>query len=335
MFDFDELDEVDPGPQDEKPPSNPLNAYSPYHRWAVNIDDWDPEGAENGPEFQFLLSLIREETDRAQVMKYIHYEDKKRALMSRLLMRCAAAEVLGLKSFSQVEMKRTKGKKPFLASPLPKDFPNFNCNVSHEGSWVVLASDPLAVCGIDVAAPTQNRSGKRTNFRRDFEEQLTPYEWGCVDQAGPEYESQYEVFQRHWSCKEAFVKARGDGLAFPLGDAEFHCKDWKGNPGMADGGPTYEATVVVKKGPSPSWRFFQYRLPGNPPHWVTVARGPLDAVVDKLGEFTATLRKKKFTEEEWKQALAATNPPFQVLTVNQLVPEDHLDEYVRSGGKRP
>lgn len=93
--------------------------------------------------------------------------------------------------------------------------------------------------------------------------------------------------------------------------------------------------MVVKKAPAPDWRFFQYLLPGSSPHWVTVARGPLDAVIDKLGEFTATLRKKKFTKDEWREALGATNPPFKIVTVNQLVPEDHIDEYVRCGGKKP
>jgi hypothetical protein len=27
-------------------------------RWAVNIDDWNPKGEENGDEFKFLLGLI-------------------------------------------------------------------------------------------------------------------------------------------------------------------------------------------------------------------------------------------------------------------------------------
>lgn len=36
-----------------------------------------------------------------------------------------------------------------------KRAPNFNFNVSHEGDYVVLASEPLCICGIDVAAPQQ------------------------------------------------------------------------------------------------------------------------------------------------------------------------------------
>ena len=46
-------------------------------------------------------------------------------------------------------MARTKGGKPFEASGLPRppSRANFNFNVSHEGDWVVLASEPLCVCG--------------------------------------------------------------------------------------------------------------------------------------------------------------------------------------------
>jgi phosphopantetheinyl transferase len=38
--------------------------------------------------------------------------------------------------------------------------PNFNYNVSHEGHFVVLASEPHTICGVDCAAPQQLRRGK-------------------------------------------------------------------------------------------------------------------------------------------------------------------------------
>ena len=37
--------------------------------------------------------------------------------------------------------------------------PNFNFNVSHEGKYVALVSEPYAICGVDVAARTQLRLG--------------------------------------------------------------------------------------------------------------------------------------------------------------------------------
>merc|ERR1712190_522809 len=86
-------------------------------------------------------------------MKFKFFDDKKRAMCSRLLIRQASASVLGHTSFKELTIKRTKGRKPFLDSPLPseKEAPNWNVNASHEGSWVVCASEPRCVAGIDVA----------------------------------------------------------------------------------------------------------------------------------------------------------------------------------------
>lgn len=208
-------------------------------RWAVNSEAWNPEGAELGSEFQFLLSLIPEAAERTAVMRYQRFSDQKRALLSRLLARRACAAVLGLRSFDSLDIGRTKGKKPFLRAPRPPadrpDLANFNFNVSHEGDWVVLASEPLCVCGVDVAAPYHGRPGAANmDFWRDFQEQLTSEEWAMVRRAAeeealghwsasepPVSPPGYTAFQRFWSAKEAFVKARGDGLGFDLQRASF------------------------------------------------------------------------------------------------------------------
>ena len=123
-------------------------------------------------------------------LKYYHFADKKRALMSRLMTRAACAKARECK-FEEVIIGRTKGRKPFfqnvhevvdqpLLSPSTNgvsnndssisndnmstnedrigiaNAPNFNFNVSHEGKYVVLVSEPYAICGVGVA--------HRTNF---------------------------------------------------------------------------------------------------------------------------------------------------------------------------
>jgi hypothetical protein len=115
-------------------------------RWAVNTARWAPEGDHLGAEFQFLLTLIPPH-ERADCLKMVHMPDKKRALVSRLLQRQACANVMQMPHDS-VLISRTKARKPFLANPraLPHA-PNFNFNVSHEGDFVVLASEPHAICG--------------------------------------------------------------------------------------------------------------------------------------------------------------------------------------------
>jgi 4'-phosphopantetheinyl transferase len=124
-----------------------------------------------------LLTLVPEH-ERAEVLKFRYFDDKKRALLSRLMQRTACARVANVHQ-SDVVLSRTKGKKPFFAwremavgagcdqkdtqnpKHQPRQFlpnaPNFNFNVSHEGDFVVLVSEPVAIVGVDVGAARQAR----------------------------------------------------------------------------------------------------------------------------------------------------------------------------------
>ena len=75
-----------------------------------------------------------------------------------------------------------------LASSAPA--PNFNFNVSHEGHYVVMASDPALLIGIDVSSPFPLRDagpplGDFDKIREVFANVLTDYEWELVDAAMP------------------------------------------------------------------------------------------------------------------------------------------------------
>lgn len=96
-------------------------------RVAVDAGAWEPEPT----ELDFLLSLFSIE-ERAACMAFRRDDDKKRAIISRLLQRHAAAVCLGL-DFHQVATTRTKGGKPFVTNPRPDAAPlNWNYSVSHE-----------------------------------------------------------------------------------------------------------------------------------------------------------------------------------------------------------
>lgn len=96
-------------------------------RFAVDVSRWDPSPA----EFDFLCALLPEE-DATDCRRFRFSDDQKRALTSRLLQRHAAATALGI-PHSEVVIKRTKGRKPYVANDLPKaNAPNFNFSVSHE-----------------------------------------------------------------------------------------------------------------------------------------------------------------------------------------------------------
>jgi 4'-phosphopantetheinyl transferase len=188
-------------------------------RWAVDISVWAPED----PEWQFLLGMLPPE-DRQTVQRFKFRDDQKRALVSRLLQLQCVSRALCV-PFEAVSIQRTRGKKPFYAGGARHPgAPNFNFNVSHEGDYVVLAAEPVCICGVDVAAPQQVRRSKQEpleSFFASFDRQFTPDEWRAIRGAGLDDESKAAAFRQHWSMKEALVKVRGDGIAFDMGRAAF------------------------------------------------------------------------------------------------------------------
>ncbi|KAJ9515416.1 hypothetical protein QJQ45_016415, partial [Haematococcus lacustris] len=188
-------------------------------RWAIHLD----VRTLSHPAVRECLEALLPLDEQAAVARFLKVDDQARALVSRLLQRAAIARVCHVK-LSEARIQRTKGGKPFNCTTAPPDAPNFNFNVSHEGDWVVLASEPVLVVGCDVAGPQQHRPRPGRTWAdtlKLFKDQLSEAEWGAITGFSGE-EQQAAAFQRHWSLKEAFVKARGDGLGFaPLSRASF------------------------------------------------------------------------------------------------------------------
>eukprot|EP00051_Salpingoeca_urceolata_P012270 m.152168 g.152168 ORF g.152168 m.152168 type:complete len:316 (-) comp17434_c0_seq2:2150-3097(-) len=272
-------------------------------------------------EYNFLCSLLPEHSQE-KVGRFVQFADRKRALVSRLLQRHCASSVLGA-SFLDVPIERTKGGKPYVPNtvPRPGHCPNFNYNVSHEGQYVALASEPLCVVGMDVAAPQQLRSRAKpmspADVQRLFHSTCCQAEWAFINaelaHRGPAHFER--AFRLHWSLKESFVKARGDGLGFDLQRAGFSLADPE-----KEGGGVAASVLVDDARPQPDWRFWAQPLND---HWLTVARGPPSAVVDAYGGFSATLQHPDVAADAqtWQAALDADAPPFQVVTVDDLLPE--------------
>eukprot|EP00938_MAST-03A_sp_MAST-3A-sp1_P000934 g934.t1 len=267
-------------------------------RWASNVSSFDPEEKEKDKEFLELLSLCSDsKEEREKVMRYRRWEDKKRALFSRLLTRCACVSTFRKRKREDIVIKRTKGGKPFLAMNRTedenRDLPNFNFNVAHDGDWVVLCAEPVLLCGVDVCGRQGPREG--TSVREWFElfkDHFSVEEWNWIrcDDNNKEREpkDQLSVFRLLWSCKEAFTKARGDGLACRLRRCTFRRRDIekkKENTLKT----FYRLMLRFDNVERRDWDFVSMLLSDD--HWITVSRASPSEAIDAYGEFKRTFSR--------------------------------------------
>ncbi|KAG8468804.1 hypothetical protein KFE25_007322 [Diacronema lutheri] len=325
-------------------------------RWAVNVHDWEPGEA----EWAYLLAQLPED-ERERTCRFVFRDDQKRALLSRLMQRRCCEELLGLARAAAAPISRTKGGKPFVTRAVsrPDSAPNFNYNVSHEGAWVVLASEPLLLVGVDVSAPRAARARRPrapadaaeapcgvavaspADHARDaksvqqlFESMsgsLSAAEWAHVRSRGSE-RLQEVCFRQLWSLKEAFIKARGDGLAFhPLSRIEFTLAPPL-DAAHSDGGLGVDQAIVARASADGcelrDWSFSLSALPAD--HWVSVARGPPDAAQDAWGEFARTMAVPCLSDAAAAAAHAAPRGAWDIRSVAAVLPSELADGYARA-----
>ena len=305
------------------PPPPPKGVF----RWTVVTDEkvWDPKDQ----EWALLLSMLPED-ESTKVMRFKFRADQKRALVSRLLQRRAAFEATGV-AFDRVNIARTKGQKPYMTNR-PKSVEglgaNWNYNVSHEGNYVALAAEPVLLCGIDVAAPGQVRGGNDSldEALEVMRGQFTKKEFAFVKGHKTE-RTMEDAFRKLWSLKEAYTKARGDGIAFEFLRCEFQL----GGPGSGEGvepGQSVEtASLKVDGKPMPEWHFFIQSMGDD--HWVSTSRGPPTDAVDALGGFKKTFGQAVVPPLDAKAHAARPEPAFVTKTVADLVPDALRAKYER------
>jgi 4'-phosphopantetheinyl transferase len=130
-------------------------------RWAFNASEWKP----TTEEFEKLVNeLVPEEEERKRIGRYRFEKDRIASLIGRLLIRKLLQHVRrGLVAsasassfYLDTKFNRTPEGKPYLLrteelegfSTLPL---RWNFNISHHGDWVVIASDPERIIGVDVS----------------------------------------------------------------------------------------------------------------------------------------------------------------------------------------
>ena len=182
----------------EPTPAKLFLAPDSVHIWRARLD-------QPTPIFEQLQSSLSSD-EQARAAKFVFDRDRQHFAAGRGILRNILGAYLGV-SPDAVQFVYGHTGKPFLASSLAQSTLQFN--LSHSHGLAVYAITHSKEIGIDVEY-------LRPIAERDpiVAQNFSPQE-RAVFTTLPASEKDTAFFNT-WTCKEAFIKASGDGLSFPL-----------------------------------------------------------------------------------------------------------------------
>jgi len=160
--------------------------------WLIHL----PEDIRGAP-----LCLSPQESERAA--RFIFDRDRARFSVAHTALRDILSRYI-TQTPSAIELRTGEKGKPYLA-----DYPDTRFNLSHSGCWAMVAVAHGREVGVDIECIRADRStgGIAERF-------FAPAEVRELMET-PE-ERRVSAFFNCWSRKEAYIKARGEGLHIPL-----------------------------------------------------------------------------------------------------------------------
>jgi len=173
------------------------------HIWCADLDFGKPFRQ------HFLKFLDPSEIERAEKFRFV--SDRQHFLASRGILRVLLGHYLRVKP-KEVEFRFRKFGKPFQTNDSSLEF-----NISHSYGKGVFAFVRNCEIGVDVECCERN-----VEFREIAKRFFSKNEVKALLEL-PEV-SQLRGFYNCWTRKEAFIKALGKGLSFPLDEFEVSLK---------------------------------------------------------------------------------------------------------------
>ena len=212
------------------------------HIWEASLDR--PAAVVN------TLGWTLSEDERARADRFRFERDRARYIVGRGLLRRLLGEYLGLAS-KEIRFAYGPNDKPHLERA------NLHFNLSHSGPVALFAFSRDAEVGVDVELDDADFSSERIAERF-----FSPAEVAALRSLPPARQPQ--AFLTCWTRKEAFIKARGDGLSLALNRFDVSlepdapaavlrtewCADEPGQwwlADLSDPGRGYIAAVAVKR----------------------------------------------------------------------------------------
>ncbi|KAL1496843.1 hypothetical protein AB1Y20_014429 [Prymnesium parvum] len=296
--------------------------------WSVDLTGWRP----GTREWYWLLRLL---PPHEQLAIHAAGAEPRAGLASRLLQRRAVARLLSPPPapplpYDAVAIGRTRGNKPFALTPRrPASCANLTFNVSHTPAAVLLAADPVLLVGLHLSPPFRQTFAQ---LREAYDGTLSPREWERLE-ALPAA-ARVAAFRVAWAAKTAYVKARGDGMAFPLAEVEVVVgrRGGKAAVAPAGGGVSLARWEGGEMKALPLWRVDVMETgEAEEGEWplLAVARGPVSDAVDSVGDFVKTFTRPRIPHGEIRARLLTELPPFEELSIADLVPPHMREEYLQ------
>jgi 4'-phosphopantetheinyl transferase len=151
------------------------------------------------------LSRVLTAEERARAARFHFAIDRQRCILGRALARILLAHHLG-RSPQEVTFEYNAFDKPRLAGTFA---PPLEFNISHSGEWLLIALAQRRALGVDVECMREDMATAEIAARF-----FSPFE--CASLSSLPADMQCAAFFECWTRKEAYLKARGDGLSLPL-----------------------------------------------------------------------------------------------------------------------
>ncbi len=169
------------------------------HVWRISLD----ESTERICSFRGLLS----DPELQQADRFLFDVHRQRFTVGRAQLRRILGSYIGVAP-EQVDFRYTNLGKPYFAEGVSD--PHLEFNFTNSDDWALLAITHRTELGIDI-----EKIREMTNMEGLARRFFAQPEIDVIVRAPSELRRQ-EYFFRCWTRKEAFLKAMGTGLTFPL-----------------------------------------------------------------------------------------------------------------------
>lgn len=186
--------------------ANGIHAFLPAFTLTDNdVHIWSASLQQPARVVQRLAGVLSED-ERMRAERF-HFKDHRSFfIVGRGILRTLLARYLNLES-QQVQVEYTQSGKPFLSPS--HGVHNLCFNLSHSAAFVIYAFSKNRRIGIDIEYMRPISDMEKIAARNFSEKENRQFK--TADRNG-----MMRAFYNCWTRKEAFIKAIGDGLSFPL-----------------------------------------------------------------------------------------------------------------------